>query len=119
MKSEKLGAPDRQAMAPRSTGGLGRATRSGAPPSPDDAEGPAKDTPVVAARRHNWLGWALALAILLSCALLIGPRQLGRALLAVTPAELAGLLLLATTDRLLMGFKWGPLVRVAGGGTTL
>ena len=114
MKSEKLGAVDRQAMAPRSTGGLGRATRPGAPPSPDGAEGPAKDTPVVAARRHNWLGWALALAILLSCALLIDPRQLGRALLAATPAELAGLLLLATTDRLLMGFKWGRLLRIVG-----
>ena len=32
----------------------------------------------------------------------------------MTPAELAGLLLLATTDRLLMGFKWGRLLRIVG-----
>ena len=65
-------------------------------------------------RRRNWLGWGLALLILLSCAFLVDLRQLGRALLTLTPGAITGLLLLATADRLLMGYKWGRLLRIVG-----
>ena len=86
-----------------------RAPAATAPP--DALELPGGAAPP---RRRNWLGWLLALAILLSCAFLVDLRQLARTLLELTPATIAGLLLLATADRLLMGWKWGLLLRIVG-----
>ena len=62
----------------------------------------------------RWLGWVLAAAILLGCLFLVDLRQLRDVLLGLTPAEIAILILISTADRLLMGYKWGLLLRLAG-----
>src|SRR3954451_19810732 len=97
---------------------------------PDDyrwspgARGPAEPLPfppeaAVAAtterrRPRRWLGWGLAALALAGCLLLVSPPEVAAALRRVSPLEFAVLLLLATLDRLLMGLRWGVLLRLAG-----
>ena len=63
---------------------------------------------------RRWVGWVLAAAILLGCLFLVDLRQLREVLLGLTPAEIAILIMISTADRLLMGYKWGLLLRLAG-----
>jgi uncharacterized protein (TIRG00374 family) len=67
----------------------------------------------------NRLGWGLAVLILAGCLVVIDPEDIATALSRLAPAELAALLLLATLDRVLMGLKWGLLLRVVGVGLPL
>jgi uncharacterized membrane protein YbhN (UPF0104 family) len=64
--------------------------------------------------RGRWLGWALAGLILAGCLLVVRPRDLVEALGRLSGQELAVLLLIATANRLLMGLKWGLLLRLLG-----
>jgi uncharacterized membrane protein YbhN (UPF0104 family) len=89
-----------------------RATAGAIPLSPGVAAEHAGSPPGRPARRL--LGWALAVAILAGCLLLIDPGEIAAALRHLSLAELAVLLLLATLDRLLMGLRWGVLLRLAG-----
>jgi hypothetical protein len=89
-----------------------RATATPVPLSPGAATEHAGAPPGRPARRL--LGWALAVAILAGCLLLIDPGEIAAALRHLSLAELAVLLLLATLDRLLMGLRWGVLLRLAG-----
>jgi uncharacterized membrane protein YbhN (UPF0104 family) len=52
--------------------------------------------------------------ILLGCVLFVDLDDVVQTLRRLTPIELAALLLIATADRLLMGYKWALLLRVAG-----
>src|SRR3954452_25136798 len=73
--------------------------------------------PEATARRHRpgrWLGWGLAVVILVGCLLFIDPAEIAAAVRRVSPAELAVLLLLASLDRILVGLRWGVLLRLAG-----
>lgn len=65
------------------------------------------------ARRRNWLGWALALFILVSCTFFIDLGELWTSLQKLSLVELMFLVLLSTADRALMGYKWGVLLRIA------
>ena len=65
-------------------------------------------------RPRRWLGWGLAALALAGCLLLVSPAEVAAALRRVSPLEFAVLLLLATLDRLLMGLRWGVLLRLAG-----
>lgn len=65
-------------------------------------------------RRPNRLGWALAALILLGCVLFVDLGEIARTAQRLAPVELAILLLVATADRLLMGYKWSLLLRPAG-----
>jgi uncharacterized protein (TIRG00374 family) len=65
-------------------------------------------------RPGRWLGWGLAVVILVGCLLFIDPAEIAAALRRVSPAELAVLLLLASLDRILVGLRWGVLLRLAG-----
>ena len=67
-----------------------------------------------ARRPRRWLGWGLAILALGGCLLLVSPAEVAAALRHLSPAELAVLLLLASLDRLLMGLRWGVLLRLAG-----
>ena len=67
-----------------------------------------------ARRPRRWLGWGLAILALGGCLLLVSPAEVAAALRRVSPTELAVLLLLASLDRLLMGLRWGVLLRLAG-----
>src|SRR5689334_19587165 len=71
--------------------------------------------PEATARRHRpgrWLGWALAVVILVGCLLFIDPAEIAAALRRLSPQELAVLLLLASLDRILVGLRWGVLLRL-------
>jgi uncharacterized membrane protein YbhN (UPF0104 family) len=78
--------------------------RAGAPPGAASRDG----------RRSNRLGWILAGLILLGCILFVDLDDVARTLGRLTPVELALLLLISTADRLLMGYKWALLLRIAG-----
>ena len=65
-------------------------------------------------RPGRWLGWALAIVILVGCLLFIDPTEIAAALRRLSPQELAVLLLLASLDRILVGLRWGVLLRLAG-----
>jgi uncharacterized protein (TIRG00374 family) len=65
-------------------------------------------------RQPNWLGWGLALAILVGCALVVDWGQFWAALRALELRQIVLLVLIATADRLVMAYKWGLLLRVAG-----
>src|SRR4051812_6599717 len=65
-------------------------------------------------RPGRWLGWGLAIVILVGCLLFINPAEIAAALRRVSPGELAVLLLLASLDRILVGLRWGVLLRLAG-----
>jgi glycosyltransferase 2 family protein len=67
----------------------------------------------------NRLGWALAALVLAGCFVLVDPEDIAAALSRLAPSELAALLLIATLDRVLMGLKWGLLLRVVGVGLPL
>src|SRR3954449_8448348 len=78
---------------------------------------PEAALPEATARRYRpgrWLGWGLAVVILVGCLLFIDPAEIEAALRRVSPAELAVLLLLASLDRILVGLRWGVLLRLAG-----
>src|SRR4051812_12358675 len=51
-------------------------------------------------RPVRWLGWGLAVAILVGCLLFIDPGEIAAALRRLSPRELALLLLLASLDRI-------------------
>src|SRR5690348_213547 len=65
-------------------------------------------------RPGRWLGWGLAVVILVGCLLFIDPAEIAAALRRLSPQELAVLLLLASLDRILVGLRWGVLLRLAG-----
>lgn len=65
-------------------------------------------------RSRNWLGWSLALAIIATLLLFLDPRELWEAFRRLSPVEILVLLALLTLDRVLMGVKWGVLLRIAG-----
>jgi len=65
-------------------------------------------------RARNWLGWGLAVAILATLLLFLDPGELLQAFRRLSPAEILLLLALLTLDRILMGVKWGVLLRIAG-----
>ena len=92
----------------RATGSLGE---------DDGAGGLAPERP--RANGPNWLGWGLALVILLGCVFFIDLRQLGASLRALELRQIAMLILISTADRLLMGYKWGLLLRIAGHATPI
>lgn len=79
------------------------------PPAPAEAGSAART-----GRKPNWLGWGLAAIILAGCVLFVDLDEVLRSLRRVGPVELALLLLVATADRLLMGYKWALLLRVGG-----
>lgn len=62
----------------------------------------------------RWLGWALAGLVLAGCFLVVRPRDVVEALGRLSAPELAVLLLIATANRVLMGLKWGLLLRLLG-----
>jgi uncharacterized protein (TIRG00374 family) len=89
--------------------------------SPSDAprggkEPDASAVPARGAKRRNWLGWGLALAILASCLFFVDLRQIGAALRHLELWQIALLVLISTVDRLLMAVRWGLLLRMAGVG---
>ena len=94
-------------MAP-ATGSLGE---------DDGAGGLAPEPP--RANWPNWLGWGLALVILVGCVFFIDLRQLGASLRGLELRQIALLLLISTADRLLMAYKWGLLLRIAGVATPM
>jgi len=65
-------------------------------------------------RMRNWLGWLLAAAILATLLLFLDPGELLRAFGRLSAFEILLLLALTTLDRILMGVKWGVLLRIAG-----
>ncbi len=65
-------------------------------------------------RPRNWLGWGLAVAIIATLLLFLDPRELLEAFRRLSAAEILLLLALITLDRILMGVKWGVLLRIAG-----
>lgn len=81
--------------------------RDEAPTSAPPAQSPPMTSP-----RRNWLGWLVAAAILISCALFIDLRSIGEALRRISAAEVVLLLGVYTVDRVLMGLKWGLLLRI-------
>ena len=70
-------------------------------------------------KQPNWLGWGLALLILVGCAFFVDLRQLGAALRGLELRQIALLLLISTADRLVMAYKWGLLLRIAGVATPM
>jgi glycosyltransferase 2 family protein len=64
--------------------------------------------------RRNWLGWGLALVILVTLALVLDLHKVLDVLSQAHPAAVLGLLILLTFDRLLMAWKWSILLRVIG-----
>jgi uncharacterized protein (TIRG00374 family) len=83
----------------------------------EEAEGSealATAAPAKRGRGRRWLGWALALLILVSCALFVDLQELLSGLARLGPGEVALLLLIATADRALMGYKWALLLRIVG-----
>ena len=99
---DAFGWPPEAADEPRA-----RPRRSPSRPGPR----PATRRP---AARRRWLGWALAALALVGCLLLVSPAEIAAALRHLSLPELAALLLLASLDRLLMGLRWGVLLRLAG-----
>ena len=87
-------------------------------PAPRPRRSPSRPGPRPATRRPRrptrWLGWALAALALVGCLLLVSPGEIAAALRHLSLPELAALLLLASLDRLLMGLRWGVLLRLAG-----
>ncbi len=65
-------------------------------------------------RTRNWLGWGLAATIIAVLLLFLDPGELLRAFRRLSPGEILLLLALLTLDRVLMGIKWGVLLRIAG-----
>ena len=65
-------------------------------------------------RMRNWLGWMLAAAILATLLPFLDPGELLRAFERLSAFEILLLLALTTLDRILMGVKWGVLLRIAG-----
>jgi len=64
--------------------------------------------------RRNWLGWGLALFILVGCAIFLDLGEVIAIVAGVHPAALVGILALMTVDRVLMAWKWTLLLRVVG-----
>ena len=65
-----------------------------------------------AGRRRNWLGWGVAVAVLLSCLFIVDPHEMLVAAERLSPAGIVLLLLITTADRLLMAYKWWRLLRI-------
>jgi glycosyltransferase 2 family protein len=76
--------------------------------------GPPLPLPPGARRRTNWVGWALAGFVLVSCFLFVNVHDLARELRRLDPAEILVLVLISSADRLLMGYKWALLLRIVG-----
>jgi uncharacterized protein (TIRG00374 family) len=65
--------------------------------------------------RRNWLRFGVLAAVLVTIALFIDPREIGRALAGVSPAALVVATLILVLDRVMMGLKWQHLIWGAGG----
>lgn len=65
--------------------------------------------------RRGWLRFIVLVAVLVTVALFIHPREIGRALAEVSPAALVLATLILSLDRVMMGLKWQHLIRGAGG----
>lgn len=76
--------------------------------------GPAPGEPARQGRKRPWLGWALAVAILASCAFFLDASELLAGLRRLGPGEILLLALISTADRALMGLKWWHLLEIAG-----
>lgn len=96
-----MSGPERQAVAGQPLGTAAPAKVAAAPEAR------------AATRRGGSLGWAnllVLLGIVLAVAWWVDLREVGRALLVLTPNVLAIALILATVDRFVMAYKWRQLV---------
>ncbi|WP_418160891.1 lysylphosphatidylglycerol synthase transmembrane domain-containing protein [Benzoatithermus flavus] len=75
---------------------------------------PGTDGPVRKRRRPNWLGWTLAIVVLVGCTFFLDLEELLSGLRRLGPGEIALLVLISTADRVLMGIKWWHLLGIAG-----
>lgn len=64
--------------------------------------------------KRNWLGWGLAILILGGCFFLLDVDDVKAAVASISAFEVAIILALYTADRMLMGYKWSLLLRIAG-----
>lgn len=87
----------------------------GAPAALPAGEPPAGGSSRRRGRRAIWLNLILLAALLAALLLWVDLRSVWQAIAGMPPLLLAAALLVATTDRFLMGYKWRQLI-VAGGG---
>lgn len=77
---------------------------------------PVPDDPALVAppqkRERNWLGWTLAIGIIVSCFFFIDLDELKAALGRLSAIELTLLVLLSTAERFLRGVNWALLLRM-------
>ena len=68
------------------------------------------------AAKNNWLGWGLAIFILLGCFLFLDIGAMQAALAEMSAFDIIVILLIFTADRMLMGYKWSLLLRIVDAG---
>lgn len=74
---------------------------------------PSEDAPKA---KKNWLGWGLAIFILLGCFFFLDLEVIKTALARISGFDMVLILAICTADRLLMGFKWSLLLRIVDAG---
>lgn len=66
--------------------------------------------------KKNWVGWGLAIFILLGCLFFLDVDAMKTALARMSVFDMLIILAICTADRMLMGFKWSLLLRIVDAG---